>query len=170
MGADEAAFPVSSRRGLKTFAMEIKRIHIDELEEIVPLFDAYRVFYRQPSDPGRARRFLFARVGSGDSVLFAALNETGYAGFTQLYPIYSSVRTVKNWLLNDLYVAPDARRKGVAEALIRGAMDFARGEGALVIRLETEETNLPARRVYERLGFETKDPDSRFLTYERPLQ
>jgi len=152
--------------------MEINRIYDDTLQQVIPLFDAYRVFYGQPSDLRRSGRFLRARVGSGESVLFAAVLENGQApaGFTHLYPIYSSVRTVKNWLLNDLFVDQAFRRRGIGEALIRRAMDFAHTEGASVIRLETAVTNVTAQRLYERLGFRKKAPDAAFFTYENALR
>ena len=94
------------------------------------LFDAYRVFYSQPSDPARARDFLRERMGAGESVVLLAMLDGRAAGFTQLYPLFSSVRTARLWLLNDLFVDPAARRRGVAQALMHAAADFARGEGA----------------------------------------
>ncbi|MEM8680395.1 MAG: GNAT family N-acetyltransferase, partial [Planctomycetota bacterium] len=81
-----------------------------DLEEVVPLFDAYRQFYEQPSAPEETRAFLQARLTQDDSVLFLARNGSQPVGFTQLYPSWSSVRLRRVWILNDLYVAQHARR------------------------------------------------------------
>ena len=107
----------------------IRRATVADLDALVPLFDAYRVFYAQPSDPVRARDFLAERMDSGESVVLVAERGPSTVGFTQLYPIFSSVRTARTWLLNDLFVADGARRGGVARALLDAAGAFARGFG-----------------------------------------
>lgn len=141
------------------------------LEAVVPLFDGYRVFYAAASDLQRARRFLKARLDAGESVVFYAMSpeDEVAVGFTQLYPTYSSLRTQKNWLLNDLFVVPAYRRRGVGEALIRQAMGFAQRDGAAVITLETAVTNETAQRLYAHIGFHRQVADGTFLAYERPL-
>ena len=108
-----------------TSSTAIRRATTADLEDLVPLFDAYRVFYGQPADSQRARRFLADRLQSGDSVLLLAESKGAAAGFTQIYPTYSSVSTARVWVLNDLFIAPPARRKGVARALLCAAEAFA---------------------------------------------
>ena len=52
-----------------------------DVARLAPLFDAYRQFYRQPSNLEAARRFLFARLSRREAVVFLAVrvgNETGY--------------------------------------------------------------------------------------------
>ncbi|MGH8214537.1 MAG: GNAT family N-acetyltransferase [Rhodanobacteraceae bacterium] len=119
------------------------------------LFDAYRVFYRQPSDPQGAHDFLLARAEGGQSEIFLARDaESGEVlGFTQLYPSFSSVSMRRVWVLNDLFVAPGARRRGVARALMEAARAFARASGALRLVLETAEDNRSAQALYESLGY-----------------
>jgi hypothetical protein len=84
--------------------VELKRINVDEVDLVIDLFDKYRVFYKQPSDIARARAFLIERLFNNESVIIIALEKingtTTVKGFTQLYPKYSSARTVKNWILN----------------------------------------------------------------------
>jgi ribosomal protein S18 acetylase RimI-like enzyme len=135
----------------------IHRATLADLETIVPLFDAYRVFYAQPTDPARAREFLRERIGSGESVVLLASLDGQVAGFTQLYPLFSSVRTARTWLLNDLYVDPAARRRGVAQALLHAAADFARGQGAAGLSLETARDNTAARALYRASGWHEDD-------------
>src|ERR1035438_5990514 len=81
---------------------------------VAPLFDAYRQFYQKPSNEEAARRFLFARLSKGESVLFLALDQRDAVGFVHLYPVFSSTNLTRQWILNDLYVVPDARKDGVS--------------------------------------------------------
>lgn len=131
----------------------IRRASAADLDALVPLFDAYRVFYAQPSDPVRARDFLAERMANGESVVLLAERGPSAVGFTQLYPIFSSVRTARTWLLNDLFVVEGARRGGIARALLDAAAAFARGQGAAGIVLETTRDNAPARALYRAAGW-----------------
>jgi ribosomal protein S18 acetylase RimI-like enzyme len=128
---------------------------VEHLGELAALFDAYRTFYRRPSDLDGARHFLRERLAGNESVVFAARHpETnGLAGFTQLYPTFSSVRMRRVWTLNDLFVAEDARGRGVARELMAAARAFAVETGAASIQLETEQANAPAQALYDGLGY-----------------
>ncbi len=126
----------------------------DDLDDLVPLFDAYRVFYEQPPDPVRARAFLTARIHHGESTLFLARLDGDPAGFVQLYPSFSSVSTARIWILNDLYVATFARRSGVARSLLKHTAAWAAKNGAISLALETAIDNEPAKALYESLGWE----------------
>lgn len=154
--------------------MDIQKIERHDLELVAGLFDRYRVFYQQPSDMDLARRYLKDRLENHESVVFAALTIKGDAltpvGFTQLYPNYSSVRAVKNWILNDLYVETPYRGLGIGAALIRKGMDFARGEGATFIELETATDNYAGQHLYEKLGFIKQLPDHGFYKYRLTLK
>ena len=92
----------------------VRQAEIEDVDALVPLFDAYRQFYRQPPDLARARAFLAERFAHQESLVLLAEQDGEAIGFTQLYPLFSSVRTVRTWLLNDLFVAPAARRSGAA--------------------------------------------------------
>ncbi|WHZ18785.1 MAG: Acetyltransferase, GNAT family [Rhodanobacteraceae bacterium] len=145
----------------------LSRASLDDLEALAPLFDAYRVFYRQASDLARARAFLDERLRLGESTIFLARDAaTGAAlGFTQLYPAFSSVGARRIWILNDLFVAPEARSRGVARALMSTARAFAIETGALRLVLETAEDNTPAQALYESLGY-ARESDTRHYSLE----
>ncbi|MGH8031537.1 MAG: GNAT family N-acetyltransferase [Luteimonas sp.] len=141
----------------------IRRATSDDLNALAALFDGYRVFYAQPSDPAAARAFLAARLQHAQSVICIAERDDGSAtGFTQLYPMFSSLRMARVWILNDLYVAADARRGGVAAALLRAATDYARSDGALRLELETAPDNAAAQALYRALGWQPCDDARRF--------
>ena len=126
-----------------------------DLDALALLFDGYRRFYGQPPDLARARGFLAERLASGDSVLLVALAENGaLVGFTQLYPSFSSVRTARIWILNDLYVAPEARGSRAGLALLEAAKAHARATGAVRLSLSTAHDNARAQAVYERNGWQ----------------
>lgn len=124
-----------------------------DLDALVPLFDAYRQFYGQPADLERAREWLRSRLRFGESVVFVAMRGSAMVGFTQLYPMYSSVRTERTWILNDLFVDPAVRRSGAGHALLEAAATFAREDGAMGISLEATEDNTAARGLYRAAGW-----------------
>ncbi|HEX9068702.1 MAG TPA: GNAT family N-acetyltransferase [Ktedonobacterales bacterium] len=125
----------------------------DDLDTLAPLFDGYRQFYRQPTDLAAARDFLRERLTRGESVIFLAWRGGNAAGFTQLYPTFSSVSMKRLWILNDLFVVADARRAGVAQALLERARRHAVETGAKGLTLQTARDNIPAQALYESLGW-----------------
>ncbi len=134
--------------------MEVRKATLNDLSQLAVLFDAYRQFYKQPTDLAGATAFLEERLLNRESVIFMAVHEGHVAGFTQLYPLFSSVSMQRQWLLNDLFVAPAFRGQGVGEMLIDAAKGWARASGAKGLQLETQEDNLTAQRLYNRAGFE----------------
>jgi len=140
---------------MSTPNVSVRRATSTDLEALGVLFDAYRVFYEKESDIDGARRFMAERLDNDDSVIFLAEDASGSAlGFTQLYPLFSSVRMRSIWLLNDLYVARNARRMGVGHALMTRAQEFAAETGAAGLELATAKDNDPAKSVYHDLGWE----------------
>lgn len=138
--------------------VSVRRAGITDIAAVAPLFDAYRMFYGKSSDIDLATRFLTERLTRDESVLFLAADANGNAvGFTQLYPLFSSVRAVRSYLLNDLFVADGARRSGAATALLDAAAGFARAAGAASLSLSTAVTNTPAQRLYEAQGWVRDD-------------
>lgn len=137
--------------------MEIKNASLSDLELIVPLFDAYRVFYEQSSDFDASRSFIKERFFNNETVIFLALENDDPVGFTQLYKTFSSVSLQPFYILNDLFVSPEFRKKGTGEALLDHAKSFCQKQGFKGLALETA-TNNPAQKLYERMGWE-KDED-----------
>ena len=133
--------------------LAIRRATPADLDAVAQLFDAYRRFYDQPGDLPRARAFLAERMQAEDSVVLLAERDGHAVGFTQLYPMFSSVRMARMWVLNDLYVDARARRGGVARGLLDAAADFARTDGAVRIVLETTVDNAAARALYRDAGW-----------------
>jgi len=147
-------------------ALEIVHATPSDVGEIAPLFDAYRQFYHKPADTEAARRFLFARLSKGESVLFIARHDGQAVGFVHLYPAFSSVELRRVWILNDLYVVPEARKLGVGRSLMQHARELAEATRANCLTLETATDNIPAQRLYESLGWKR---EQEFYRYFLPL-
>lgn len=134
--------------------MNIRKAKISDLAPLSVLFDGYRVFYKKESDLDGASSFLRERMEKGESEIFVAESAEGtLTGFVQLYPVFSSTRMQRLWLLNDLYVAPDHRGKGVSIGLIDRAKQLAKYTNACGLTLETSKSNLVGNQLYLKTGF-----------------
>jgi GNAT superfamily N-acetyltransferase len=144
----------------------VRQATVSDVPLLTPLFDAYRQFYHQPSEPDRTRRFLLDRFEHNQSVIFIAESDAAAVGFTQLYPSFSSGALARIFILNDLFVDPSARRSGAGRALLNAATDYARCVGALRLVLSTELTNTAAQSLYEKSGWKK---ETGFYTYQLEL-
>lgn len=144
--------------------MRIAQGTLQDLDNLSALFDDYRIFYGKPGDRDGARKFLHERMTNEESIIFIAQSDDGtLSGFTQLYPIFSSTRMKRLWVLNDLFVAPSFRGSGISVALIDTAKKFAKDTEACGLVLETSKSNLVANNLYVRTGFEV---DAEYNHYE----
>ncbi|AXT20579.1 GNAT family N-acetyltransferase [Flavobacteriaceae bacterium AU392] len=141
--------------------MKILKAQLEHLNDIAPLFDGYRVFYRQLSNLETAKAFIKERIEKQESIIYIAYIDNTAVGFTQLYPLFSSVSMKRMELLNDLYIHPDYRNRGIGKALIGKAKLFCKNNNSKGLAIQTEITNR-AQHLYERLGF-IKDPDLHFF-------
>lgn len=151
---------------MSTAERKVIRAGPADLEVLIPLFEAYRRFYRRPPDAAGSRRFLSERFENGESVVFLASLAGDGVGFTQLYPLFSSLGLCPVWLLNDLYVVDGARRHGVARALLRAAREHATDSGARGLLLQTAVDNSAAQMLYESDGWTRQNG---FYWYELSL-
>ncbi|MEP6844608.1 MAG: GNAT family N-acetyltransferase [Panacibacter sp.] len=120
---------------------------------VASLFDAYRMFYQQASDMKGTTKFITERLQQNESAIFIAFISNAAVGFTQLYPIFTSVGMQRAWLLNDLFVASTQRGKGIATALLDAAKDFGRSTSSKWLMLQTGRENLSAQALYEKNGW-----------------
>ncbi|QDV50661.1 GNAT family N-acetyltransferase [Gimesia fumaroli] len=144
----------------------VRQATLADRDILAPLFDSYRQFYGRSSDLGAAREFLSARFNHGESVLFLAFDAETPVGFAQLYPSFSSVSLARTFILNDLFVSPDGRRKGVGTQLLTAAIEYARSLKAIRLSLATEITNETAQALYQSTGWKR---DEQFYAYHFTL-
>jgi ribosomal protein S18 acetylase RimI-like enzyme len=142
--------------------MNVLRATVAHLDLVAPLFDAYRQFYACSANLELARSFLRERIERDESVVFVAAEDDCGVGFTQLYPIFTSIGARRAWILNDLYVDPTARRKGVARMLMEAARGFAEAGGAAWLELATAKDNAAAQALYRSLGYKKEETYDRF--------
>lgn len=147
--------------------MLVRQAALEDLEALASLFDEYRQFYGRESDMEGARSFLLARFGHGESTLFIACDSATPVGFLQLYSSFSSVSMGRTFILNDLYVRPRFRRKGVAKRLMTAAEEFGRKIGAVQLTLSTAVTNQEAQALYAAMGWKR---DEQFYVFHRAIQ
>lgn len=141
---------------------------LGDLDAVAPLFDAYRQFYKQPSDLALARRFIGERLQRNESVLIVAEAATRKViGFCQLYPTFCSVRAAPTYVLYDLFVSPEARGTGAGRALMLAAEAHATKTGAARLELSTARNNTVAQSLYESLDWVR---DEAFFVYSRTLR
>ncbi|HLP41013.1 MAG TPA: GNAT family N-acetyltransferase [Fibrobacteria bacterium] len=144
---------------------------IKDIELIVPMFEAYRRFYEAEPNPEGALQFISDRISRSESRIFLAYKqETGGripAGFTQLYPSFSSVSMKRLWILNDLFVRPEFRRSGAGAALMEKAREFAKEDGAKGLSLATRPHNETAQALYVKMGYKL---DTQFLHFNHYFQ
>lgn len=128
-----------------------------DLDSLSQLFDEYRVFYHKPSDLAGAKIFLSERIMNKDSEIFVAEDNGKLVGFVQLYPLFSSTRMKRYWLLNDLYVNPHFRGKGFSKDLIEKAKELCRTSNSCGMYLETGKENTIGNQLYPNAGFKKYD-------------
>lgn len=132
----------------------IRKATINDLNPLVELFEKYRVFYEKEPDKESAEEFLSERLKPNDSEIFVAeTDDNNLIGFVQLYPIFSSTRMRRLWLLNDLFVDKEHRRKGVSKQLIETAKVLCRKTNACGLILETSKINVAGNVLYAIAGF-----------------
>ena len=126
-----------------------------DLGDVLPLARAYCDFYDvAPTDEDllALSRALIADP-EGEGVQFLARDDSGAAvGFATVFWLWSTLSASRIGLMNDLFVAPDARGGGAAEALIERCREACRERGAARLTWQTAKDNLRARALYDRVG------------------
>ncbi len=133
----------------------VERVRKQSISKLLPLFDAYRVFYGQDSNMSKAEYFLEYNIEQNliVSLLATSIDSGDPIGFCQLFPSFSSVNMCKIYILNDLFVTSAYRRKGVGSFLIDSAILFSKQNGVNRLKLETANDNEIGQRFYESCGW-----------------
>ena len=135
-----------------------------DLDDLLPLMRAYCDFYEvAPSDEDllALSRALIADPEREGVQLIARGDGGEPLGFATVFWSWTTTRAGRLAVMNDLFVTPDARGTGVAEALIEACAERARAHGAVSLEWQTALDNERAQKVYDRVGGER----SRWLSY-----
>ena len=133
--------------------MIIREAEKSDLDQLSKLFDSYRMFYGKESNIDISKKFLKSRLSNKDSKVFICEVNNILTGFVQLYPLFSSTRVSKYWLLNDLFVDSEYRGKGYSKLLIDKAKELVKKSNACGMMLETEKSNKIGNNLYPETGF-----------------
>jgi GNAT superfamily N-acetyltransferase len=132
------------------------RVGEDDLADLLPLMRGYCDFYEvDPADDAllALARALIADPEREGVQLIARDSESGEAlGFATIYWSWSTSRAARIGVMNDLFTAAAARRRGVGEALIGACLDEVRRRGAVMLGWQTAPDNHTAQALYERVG------------------
>ncbi len=126
-----------------------------DFKELLPLMRGYCDFYEvTPTD---ASLLALSTALSDDPIhegvqLIARGPDARAIGFATIYWSWSTAQASRIGVLNDLFVVPEERGRGVAEALIEAALDACRDRGAAQLTWQTAPDNHRAQRVYDRIG------------------
>ncbi|MGB2953759.1 MAG: GNAT family N-acetyltransferase [Gaiellaceae bacterium] len=133
--------------------MRIEQVSEETLPELLPLLRAYCDFYEvQPSDEALlalARALITDPEREGIQLL---ARDGAAVGFATVFWCWATTSAERIGIMNDLYVAPEARGSGVAEALIEACRAECARQGARKLTWQTAPDNLRAQRVYDRIG------------------
>ena len=133
--------------------MKIREAKMSDLDNLSVLFNSYRMFYGKESDLKVANQFLRSRIQEKNSKIFVCDVNNNLTGFAQLYPLFSSTRASKYWLLNDLFVDTQERGKGYSKQLINEAKKLVLNTNACGMMLETKKNNKIGNSLYPSVGF-----------------
>jgi ribosomal protein S18 acetylase RimI-like enzyme len=123
-------------------------------DQVAALFDDYRAHYGRPSAPEDTRSWLREQVTQHRLTAAAAIRAGDVCGFVTVTIMPASLMLGTAWSIRDLYVAPDHRRTGIANALLQHIIHHAGTAGAHRVSLQTETDNIPALRLYTDIGFQ----------------
>ena len=110
----------------------------EEFEALLPLIAAYQRFYEVDEIDDERNRFFFRRFLAPSEDGHAARRRATRAACPRLrLPLLALLlaRRVETVLMNDLFVAPEARGRGIGRALIEASADVARERGARLARV-----------------------------------
>ena len=137
--------------------MKVREAKLSDLKNLSVLFNSYRMFYGKKFDLEVAEEFLRSRIEKKDSKIFVCDFNNELSGFVQLYPLFSSTRVSKYWLLNDLYVDVNKRGKGFSKLLIERSKELVIESKACGMMLETEKSNDIRNKLYPSTGFKKNE-------------
>lgn len=142
----------------------VRQAFFSGIEELSTIFDQYRVVQGKQIDLSAACSFLKARFSHGESIVFIAFENSTPLGFAQLYPSYSSIALARVFILNDLFVHENGRRKGTASKLLAALESYSWAHAAARVTLNVAIDNVTGQELYEARGW-TKD--AQFFMYHR---
>lgn len=127
----------------------LRRLRLAALEEASYAFSQQLSDWTGPGDTEARWRSRLTAV---------PFNVVAYLAGSEAGIVSGATPTTSNAQLVSLWVAPEARGRGVGDALIHTIIDWARGNGARAMHLDVFADNAHAIRLYQRHGFVDRGP------------
>jgi GNAT superfamily N-acetyltransferase len=137
----------------QTSPVTIRPLRPDDHERWLPLWRGYLTFY-EAELPEAVTATTWDRFFDESEPVYALVAESGgtLTGMAHYLLHRSTWSVAPACYLNDLFVVPETRGQGVAEALIHAVAADAAARGAPKLYWLTHETNVTARRLYDRVA------------------
>ena len=134
--------------------MRIERVAEPDLAELLPLVRGYCDFYEvSPSDEALlALAQALIADPEREGVQLLARDDSRAVGFATIFWSWATTSAERIGVMNDLFVAAEARGSGVAEALIEACRAECAARGAGKLTWQTAPENAAAMKVYNRIG------------------
>jgi len=151
-------------------AIEIREAGVEDAAAIARLLHDFNTEYEEETPPvTELTRHAKRMLGEGGmTVLLAGEGPDGLA----LLRFRPSVWTERQEAyLQELYVVPELRGRGIGQALMEAILETCRAHDAAWIELNTGETDVAARGLYRKFGFTNEEgPEgASMLYYEREI-
>lgn len=139
--------------------MTIGVVREGDIDDLLPLMRAYAEFYGVTPDNTRLigiARTLIAEPHEGAQFI-ARGDDREPLGFATVFLTWETLDAGRLAVMNDLFVAPAARGRGIGAELIAECLRFADARGAGKLAWQTAPTNEAAQRLYEQVGAVRED-------------
>src|SRR3954451_14410581 len=147
--------PVAEGPRKLTEGIEVRPAREDEIDDLMPLMRAYCEFYESsPPEEGVIEMLRTLITDPSQGAVFIARHQGRAVGVANLDWKWSSLKGARIGYLEDLFVDPDARGRGTADALIQVCADRCRELGMPALEWLTAPDNHRAQKVYDRSGAE----------------
>jgi GNAT superfamily N-acetyltransferase len=144
---------------------------VDDAEEVARLLDDFNTEFDTPS-PGAevlATRLRVLLAGDDTFAILAGSPAVAVALITLRPNVWYAGKVA---LLDELYVAPDLRGRGIGSAIVEALLSISRARRVDLIEINVDEGDVDAQRFYQRHGFSATEPGAteRALYFSQELR
>jgi GNAT superfamily N-acetyltransferase len=143
----------------------VRRATLADAETLGRLLWEFNTEFESPTDPAEVLAARFGRLLERDDVIALLAGETDGFALVTLRPAIWFDGPVSQ--LEELYVVPDLRDRGIGTAILTEARRLVREHGSPEMHINVDEVDADTRRFYERHGFLNVEEgvDYRMLCY-----
>ena len=137
--------------------MTIERALPTDLDDLIVLMRHYYAEDGLAYEPHRARAALAGLLETPEyGAVWVLRDGSAAVGYLALCVGYSLEMGGRDAFVDEVFVAPEYRGKGLGAGMVKAAIETARSSGVQALHLTVEQGNRRAAEVYKRLGFEPR--------------